>query len=121
MNKLTLLILLALSPVVRADVPFQQILVSEGSYSMYPLIVPGDVLLVRPVLVRDLKVGDVIVFRPIIANGSTTCHEVVSISKEGHVVTKGINNSHNDPFWTVQSRIVGKVWSFYYRPGGSHE
>ena len=70
------------------------------SGSMRPTVSPGDVVVTQPVLVTDLRVGDVIAFYP---PGRTVpvLHRVTSLASEGGVVavtTRGDANPVDDPW-----------------------
>jgi signal peptidase len=79
------------------------------SGSMAPGINVGDIVLISPTSIGDIKVDDVIAFHP---PGSSilVCHRVVSINAEaGYVQTKGDANEDPDGYVVPFSNIVGKV------------
>lgn len=68
------------------------------SGSMEPSMHPGDVMITRPVAPGEVKVGDVILFKP--ARGeSFVAHRVVEINHEPDLrfITKGDANHGRDP------------------------
>jgi signal peptidase len=67
--------------------------------SMRPGIQPGDVVMVRAVPTRELKVGDVIAYLPP-AHTTPVLHRIVSIDSSG-LVTKGDANNVADPWGKV--------------------
>lgn len=73
--------------------------------SMMPLVQPGDVMLVEPVLGADLRRGDVVaICRP---SGDVVTHRVVALRDDGYV-TKGDNRRHADPVWS-ETDLLGRV------------
>ncbi len=91
--------LLASAVIVQVDhLRFEPVL----SGSMRPGIQPGDVAVLRPISVQDLRVGDVIAYLP--PNETTpVMHRIVSLDVHG-VVTKGDANSISDPWGRVKPR-----------------
>ncbi|WP_168168831.1 signal peptidase I [Methanopyrus sp. SNP6] len=78
------------------------------SESMYPYYNVGDVLLVVGVPYRDIKVGDVIVYR-LPGKPIPIVHRVIAKTPEG-VITKGDNNPLPDPWCPIRPKeISGKV------------
>lgn len=72
------------------------------SGSMRPGIQPGDVAVLRPVSVQQLRVGEVIAYLP--PNETTpVMHRIVSLDAQG-IVTKGDANSVADPWGRVKTR-----------------
>ncbi len=72
------------------------------SGSMRPGIQPGDIAVLRPVSVQQLRVGEVIAYLP--PNETTpVMHRIVSLDAQG-IVTKGDANSVADPWGRVQMR-----------------
>ncbi|RLI84741.1 signal peptidase I [Archaeoglobales archaeon] len=76
--------------------------VGEGT-SMYPLIKPGDYLLIDT-SPEDLKVGDIIVYY---YQGKFVGHRIIGITDEGYI-TKGDNNPQPDPV-VKKSMIIGEI------------
>ena len=71
------------------------------SGSMRPTFAPGDVVIATKKLPRDVKKGDIIVFKEPIGQHAVTSHRVVRILKGGdlpEVVTKGDANNGPDAF-----------------------
>ena len=75
------------------------------SGSMRPVLAPGDLIIVNP-LDKDIKVGDVIVYkRP---NGNyLVIHRVYKIA-ENEIWTKGDHNCCPDPYRIDKEDIIGK-------------
>ena len=88
--------------------------------SMYPTLLPGDLIFDTPVKdPADLKVGDIITYWTVI-NGERvlnthTVHEIYD--GNGYLIfgTKGDNNTAADPLTVHESEIVGK---YSFRIGG---
>jgi len=81
--------------------------------SMQPTLNPGDLIYVKGVAYSDLRVDDVITFKPPAEyiSGTLITHRIVEISYDSNeiqVKTKGDNNPSVDP-WTVKSGdIIGR-------------
>jgi len=74
--------------------------------SMKPTFSPGDVVVVRPEPIQDLKVGQVISYRVPVGVHQVETHRVVKILRGAGtttpvIQTKGDNNTVTDP-WTAQ-------------------
>jgi signal peptidase len=66
------------------------------STSMLPTLEPGDLVVVQPVSVSNIRVGDIIIYDPpCSATGFTVIHRVVQIQSNG-LITKGDNNPGTD-------------------------
>lgn len=72
---------------------------------------PGDCLVVIPISLDDVRVGDVVIFR----NLENTSHEndvwvhrIVSV-RQGRFTTRGDNNSYNDLGFLTKDKLLGKV------------
>ncbi|MGL5087269.1 MAG: signal peptidase I [Clostridium sp.] len=78
------------------------------SQSMEPTINKGDLVIVN--VSSEIKNGDIISFTGINTNEKTT-HRVVGIEGKKDVlyITKGDNNSVEDPYKIEAKRVVGKV------------
>ena len=70
------------------------------SGSMRPGIQPGDVVMVRPVPVHTLKVGEVIAYLPP-GQSVPVLHRIVSVDSAG-IITKGDANNVADPWGRVK-------------------
>jgi signal peptidase I len=105
-------------------------LVPVLSGSMDPTLRAGDLALVVPGNVADLKVGDVILYRIPIGDRHLEIHRVVELQRSDDgpiVVTKGDANDSPDPWtarlqgstaWRLSSRIpaLGAVVSYLRSP-----
>lgn len=93
------------------DVP---VAVVEGK-SMFPLLREGDVVFIKKVGSRDIKVGDIIVYE---YNGKYIIHRVIEVihyNNRVYYVTKGDNNPIADPYYkpgVPYSKVKGKVIGF---------
>ena len=73
----------------------------------------GDVVVVKPVKVDDLKIGDVITFQPFTDDPELTTHRIVGInygSKGREFVTQGDANNAPDLKPISEDQVKGKVW-----------
>jgi signal peptidase I len=92
--------------------------------SMEPTINIGDLIYVKGVAPGEIKIGDIITFRPPkeYLKGTLVTHRVVEItydSNEVYFKTKGDNNPNVDP-WTVSSGEVVGVQSGIIRNIGGY-
>jgi signal peptidase I len=79
--------------------------------SMLGTLRPGDYLIVASVSFNDVLVGDVVVFRSRQSEpdgNEEWVHRVVDI-RHGRFVTRGDNNSYNDPKHLTADDFIGKV------------
>lgn len=76
--------------------------------SMEPGIKPGDIIIIKKVDARSLKVGDIVQYRK---EKIDITHRIIDIEKEGGVMykTKGDNNSAADSELVSPQQIRGKV------------
>lgn len=89
---------------------FRYKIVAVASNSMIPVFERGDAIIYDKVNnVRDLNVGDILVFQH---NDIFYIHRIVEIvykNKEYMIYTKGDNNTDNDNFVTSQNDVIGVV------------
>lgn len=82
--------------------------------SMEPDYPPGTYLVVRPTPADQLKVGDVITYQIESGKPAVVTHRIVSSSQtsdgERRFITKGDNNSVNDPESVRPVQIRGSLW-----------
>ena len=98
------LVLLALGPRL---VGFQGHVVVSGS--MEPQFSPGDVVLTRPVLPRDLQPGQVLLFPDPEGADRLLLHRLVSLDERGNLVTRGDANQSNDATQVPAASIIGQA------------
>jgi len=101
---------IAARSILNVDTPF--VVVASGS--MKPTLNVGDLLIIGGINSSNLKVGDIIIFRPPNPywNGVPWVHRIVIIQhKDGNVIikTKGDANTYPDPFWLTGENVIGKV------------
>ena len=100
---------------VNALIPFiegaeKPLVVLSGS--MKPIMLPGDIIVVKSVDQNELKVGDVVAFQPPGSRPNTlVTHRVISLEKgkERLFQTKGDANNVRDDFKVPASNAVGKL------------
>lgn len=76
--------------------------------SMCPNVCVGSLVAGAP-LSGPLHVGELVTFHPPGSHGETYTHEVARIFSNGMIQTRGVGNSHDDPWLITRSDIVGKV------------
>ena len=80
--------------------------------SMGPAAPVGSLLLTRPVGSDELRVGEVVAFRP----GSISTvysHRIAHIARDGAITTRGDNNPKPDPWTLHRGDLVGRVVSVW--------
>jgi signal peptidase len=85
---------------------------ADPTSSMYPIIKPGSLLLIKPAEPQYISVGEIIEFHAPWANGTLYAHEVVHIyNRNGSIYfrTRGVNNPVDDPGLVPGSDLVGIV------------
>jgi len=95
---------------LKVETPF----VVVASSSMEPTLNIGDMLVVQGANPRELKVGDIVVFKPPSPywKGIPWVHRIVEIRVINNDIkfkTKGDANAFPDPFWISEEEIIGKV------------
>ena len=83
------------------------------SGSMEPTLSPGAVVIVRPVDLDTLAIGDIITFQPHSGEPELITHRIVGISAGGDEAvfrTKGDANDAVDPAPVRAAQIKGEVW-----------
>jgi signal peptidase I len=69
----------------------------------------GTLILTRPALLDDLRVGDIITYRPRTKPDSLITHRVVAVLTDGSLQVRGDINGAIDPFPVTQDDLVGQV------------
>lgn len=85
-------------------------IVADPTSSMYPVITPGSIVIIKPVPASQISIGDIIEFKADFANGTMYIHKVINITVINNTYyfeTKGINNAVVDPKLTPQQNVVG--------------
>jgi signal peptidase I len=85
-------------------------------HSMLPTLEGGDLVVIQSLPIRDIKVGNIIVYGPpCSAGGESVVHRVVNITDAG-LITKGDNNPNTDQYLNeiavspiTQQCLEGKV------------
>ena len=82
--------------------------------SMVPTFRPGDLVVVRPTPVEQLRVGDVVTFQPQPGVATLITHRIIDIGHDAAgavstIQTKGDANNVADPT-LVPDQIMGRVW-----------
>jgi signal peptidase I len=81
--------------------------------SMEPTYPPGTLIIVQPVDVNDIAIGDAITYQIESGKPEVVTHRVVSISSIGaekSFITKGDNNAVADPSPVQPVQVRGSVW-----------
>ncbi len=77
--------------------------------SMDPVIVQGDLIIVEPVNISSVRVGDIVVYRSL---GENIAHRVIAVQKYSGMTSltvKGDNNPAPDGGYVTSASIVGRV------------
>lgn len=87
------------------------------SNSMEPLIKVNDAFIVWPA--KNVSVGDIVMFRPVVLNAPYITHRIIGIGEEGYI-TKGDNSPYQDQESgepeVLTDRIAGKVVTINGQP-----
>lgn len=82
--------------------------------SMSPTYDPGSVVIVRPVDVDDLQIGDVITFQEKSGDPTVVTHRIIGIGFGGDggrtFTTQGDANNAADPTPVTEPQVRGRVW-----------
>ena len=83
-----------------------------SSGSMEPELSAGDLVVTRPVEPEVVAVGDIITFRPNIADENLVTHRVIGIGQSSplYFETKGDANLDPDPFTVPALNLEGRVY-----------
>jgi len=86
--------------------------------SMEPAFSPGDLVVTRPAALKDIEVGDAILFRePLAEEEARICHRVIDIKEiDGQLFfqTKGDANENPDSDLVSSQNFIGKT--IFYIP-----
>ncbi|TAN57641.1 signal peptidase I [Patescibacteria group bacterium] len=83
------------------------------SGSMWPVLKQGDLIFIQGIGAKDLKIGDVVVYRNQI-NNTFTIHRIAKLEKE-FITTKGDANFQEDPPVRYED-IVGRALTLSNKP-----
>jgi signal peptidase len=82
--------------------------------SMEPTLPPGTLVVVRPVAVDDIEVGDVVTYQITSGQAAVVTHRVIAVSSSSDggrtFTTKGDNNDVADSKPVLPAQIRGTVW-----------
>lgn len=73
----------------------------------------GTLILTRPTLLEELRVGDIVTYRPRNLPDSLITHRVVAVLADGALQVRGDINGAIDPFPVTQDDLVGQVVAHY--------
>ncbi len=81
------------------------------STSMYPTLGIGDLVIIEGVKINEIKVGDIIIFKPRYYSYPIIHRVVRIIETNGKIIikTKGDNNLSVDPWDVTEDLILGRV------------
>jgi len=85
----------------------------EATNSMYPLLKPGDLVFILPLMGKPYP-HEIVAYKPPFLNFYVV-HEVINVTKNGYI-TKGINNPTPDPWIVKPSWIKGFVPEIFGQP-----
>lgn len=75
--------------------------------SMFPTLLPGDSILVKPARLEELRPGDVILLR---TNNGLLLHRFRGLSADGKLLTQGDAIPTSDPPWPPEALMGKAVW-----------
>ncbi|MFB0565181.1 MAG: signal peptidase I [Candidatus Aminicenantaceae bacterium] len=75
--------------------------------SMHPFIKRNDVVTVKPIKLKETRIGDIIAYRRGSPSNTLTLHRMI-IKRQNYIVTKGDANRHGDPPIYLEN-IFGKA------------
>lgn len=82
--------------------------------SMEPKFPPGTLVVIKPIDVKDINLGDVITYQIESGKPAVVTHRVTGITTAGNgdleFTTKGDNNDVADPKIVMPVQIQGKLW-----------
>lgn len=76
-----------------------------GGISMLPLLWPGDVIIIDPIIIEQIAIGDIVVFKQ---DNRLVAHRLISISNINNskfLFTKGDSNLKRDEPFSAESLI----------------
>jgi signal peptidase len=82
-----------------------------GSGSMYPELKVGTMIMAKTVSASELKVNDIIVFKPSDTTETPICHRIVEVKNTipRSYQTKGDNYPTADTFIVPSANVIGRV------------
>lgn len=87
---------------------YKPFIIATGS--MEPEYLTNSIVIIREDAYEDLKVGDVIAFKPELLGGAGAMHRIVESTEEG-LITKGDNNAFNDDGYVTADNYIGRaIW-----------
>ena len=98
--------------IIPASVISSNPIITVTDDSMYPTLVPGDKLLVNPVDISEIKVGDIISFDTHFEEANIITHRAVEVLENNGVVeihTQGDHDDHPDTWIIRQESLIGLV------------
>jgi len=84
----------------------------RSRWSMYPLFEKQGALKIRSVLIKDLCLGDIVVYKK---DQDLIAHRYIRITKTQSgkaIITKGDSAASFDPYVVLEEELLGKVISF---------
>jgi len=103
------LVLIAIPYIIYAD----NFIMYQNSDSMYPAIVPGDLLIIERTEINDVKVDDIIAFETHIEGVDVLVRRVIeaSPSSDGQfgIDTQGDDEEFHDPWTVFSDGYIGKL------------
>jgi len=106
-----MLLLLAAAVAVYSGPHFGWRIDSIVSESMAPEMGKGTLVVAGVVKAEEVRVGDIIIYRPVAIGESDVCHRVIEIKHNSpfQFITKGDAQDSPDPFPVPGENLLGKV------------
>ena len=84
------------------------IFIDANGFSMWPFLKPGQKLVIKKMPIRDLRAGDIILYR---ANNQLVCHRLLkkTIAKGKTLLYARGDNSASLPQFVIEEMFLGKV------------
>lgn len=77
----------------------------------------GSLVFTRPAQITDVRIGEVVSYRPPGQRAETITHRVVRIGEDGALHTRGDINAAEDPWPVGNDNLVGRVVSIWWGLG----
>lgn len=93
-----------------------RVVATASTFSMYPLLDWDTLVVVAPVRIEDVRIGDIVMFRDLDSRGGRMIlHRVRRILiKGGRLITRGDHLDRDDPHPVTSERLVGRAMFLIY-------
>lgn len=84
-------------------------LLTVASNSMEPELNRGDLILIEPIAFRNIRIGDIVSYRPANQSEALVTHRIVAIDYQGSRLTLGSDRSKSPDPTIGRSQVIGRV------------